>query len=263
MKLPIYQVDAFTDKPFQGNPAAVVLLETPAEAGWMRSVAAEMNLSETAFVCPQEGGFNMRWFTPKVEVELCGHATLASAHVLWESGMVPADHEILFLTRSGRLPIRKEGEFIQMDFPAAGVTTGTLPEGVLPAIGAQPSFIGVSGEKWLLEFADESIVRSLALDFAALRSIKGRGLIATSRSSRQGVDFVSRYFAPWVGIDEDPVTGSAHTILALYWAAKLGKSELVAQQVSSRGGTLRLQVSGNRVLIAGRAVTVFRGELFV
>lgn len=263
MTVPIYQVDAFTDASFKGNPAAVVLLETPAEAEWMRSVAAEMNLSETAFVCPREGGFNLRWFTPKVEVELCGHATLASAHVLWESGLVPDDHEILFLTRSGRLPIRKEGEFIQMNFPSVKVISGTLPEGVLPAIGAQPSFTGISGEKWMLEFADESTVRSLAPDFAALRRVRGRGLIATSRSSRPGVDFVSRYFAPWVGIDEDPVTGSAHTILATYWAAKLGKGELIAQQVSSRGGTLRMKLSGDRVWIAGRAVTVFRGELFV
>ena len=263
MTVPIYQVDAFTDAPFKGNPAAVVLLETPAEAGWMRSVAAEMNLSETAFVCPREGGFNLRWFTPKVEVELCGHATLASAHVLWESGVVPVGDDIAFSTLSGTLNITRELELICMDFPAADVIPGILPEGVLTAIGAEPDFTGISGEKWLLEFADESTVRCLAPDFAALRRVRGRGLIATSRSSRPGVDFVSRYFAPWVGIDEDPVTGSAHTILATYWAEKLGKRELIAQQVSSRGGTLRMKLSGDRVWIAGQAVTVFRGELFV
>lgn len=263
MTIPVYQVDAFTDKPFKGNPAAVVLLEKPAEPSWMLSVAAEMNLSETAFVHPQGNGFHLRWFTPKVEVDLCGHATLASAHVLWESGMVSPEKKITFFTLSGRLEVAKEKDSLQMDFPSTRVVAGDLPEEVMAAVGIVPDFIGISGEKWLMEFEDESVVRRLAPDFNVLRQFKGRGMIATSMSERPGVDFVSRYFAPWIGVDEDPVTGSAHAILAPYWAAKLGKVYLTAQQVSARGGTLQLRISGERVYISGKAVTVIRGELLV
>lgn len=263
MNIPIYQIDAFTDIAFKGNPAAVVLLETPGEPAWMQAVAAEMNLSETSFVFPEGTGFNLRWFTPRTEVELCGHATLSAAHALWESGKVKEGKPITFFTQSGRLSIKKDRDLIEMDFPAAKVIQGDLPEEVVAAIGIVPDFIGISGEKWLLEYEDELTIRKISPDFAALRQYKGRGLIVTSLSERPGVDFVSRYFAPWVGIDEDPVTGSSHVLLAPYWGAKLGKIYLTAQQISARGGTLKLRLSGDRVYIAGKALTVFKGELLV
>ena len=261
IKAPLFQVDAFTDKPFKGNPAAVVLLEENADSGWMQNVAREMNLSETAFVYPKSNSFGLRWFTPKTEVDLCGHATLASAHVLWESGQVPHDQVIKFSTLSGRLSARKTKKNIELDFPANALLPGDLSEEILIAIGGVPEFIGISAEKWLLEFGSEKEIISLSPDFSALRQHTGRGLIVTSRSDKAGVDFVSRYFAPWIGIDEDPVTGSAHTILGPYWSKKLAKNYLTAHQVSERGGVLHLRVSGDRVYIGGQAITIFKGEL--
>ena len=263
MAIPIFQVDAFTDEPFKGNPAGVCLLRAPAEAAWMQSVAAEMNLAETAFPLPEGDGFRLRWFTPKVEVKLCGHATLATAHILWELGLLAPDREARFQTLSGLLTARRDGDLIELDFPARP----PLPrppdwaEAVVGALGLKPAYIGMSAEDVLFEAADEESVRSVRPDFATLRSLPARGVIVTSRSSDPAFDFVSRFFAPAVGVDEDPVTGSSHTVLVPYWAGKLGKTSFTARQVSARGGVLHLKLAGDRVKIAGRAVTVLRGEL--
>lgn len=260
-QIPLYQVDAFTDKPFSGNPAAVMLLQEEAPADWMLKVAREMNLSETAFVCSKGDVFSLRWFTPRVEVELCGHATLSTAHVLWESGAVPVDQPIQFTTLSGLLGARQVEGMIELDFPAGDLVTAQLPAGVIAAVGGAPIYLAASGEKWLLEYGSEQEIIDLAPDFNALAQIKGRGLIVTSCTDRAGVDFVSRYFAPWVGINEDPVTGSAHNILGPYWGARLGKDEMTAHQVSTRGGVIRVRLAGDRVFIGGKAVTVLNGTL--
>jgi len=258
---PFYQVDAFTDIPFSGNPAAVVLLQQDAPAIWLLNVAQEMNPSETAFVYPKAGGISLRWFTPRVEVELCGHATLSAAHVLWESGTVPAGQSIQFTTLSGLLHARLGEKVIELDFPAGDLLPAQLPAGVIAATGGSPIYSAMSGEKWLLEYGSEQEIYDLAPDFNALMQITGRGLIVTSRSDRTGVDFVSRYFAPWIGINEDPVTGSAHTILGPYWGSKLRKNAMTAHQVSARGGVLHVRLAGDRVFIGGKAVTVVQGTL--
>ncbi len=263
MGIPIYQVDAFAEEPFRGNPAGVCLLERPAEAAWMQKVAAEMNLAETAFPLAEGDGFRLRWFTPAVEVKLCGHATLATAHILWERGLLAPGREARFETLSGPLTARRDGDLVELDFPARP----PLPRppdwagSVAGALGVKPVYIGMSAEDVLFEAADEAAVRSIAPDFAALRSLPARGVIVTSRSSDERFDFVSRFFAPAVGVDEDPVTGSSHTVLVPYWAKKLGKTALTAYQASSRGGVLHLRDAGERVKIAGRAVTVIAGEL--
>ena len=258
---PLFQVDAFTDRLFAGNPAAVVIADHNPDRDWMLLVAREMNLSETAFVYPLGDQFGLRWFTPATEVELCGHGTLSAAHILWETALVPVDQAITFNTLSGLLGAQRSGKWITLDFPANALTPGDLPDGVINAVGGEPVFSGVSGEKWLLEYTSEAEIIALAPDFPALSAIPGRGLIVTSRAGRGHVDFVSRYFAPWVGINEDPVTGSAHTILGPYWGAKLHKSEMTAHQVSSRGGVLRVRLADGRVFISGQAITVFNGTL--
>src|SRR5512136_1115944 len=265
MGIPIFQVDAFTEEPFKGNPAGVCLLRGPAEAGWMQNVAAEMNLAETAFPLPEGDGFRLRWFTPKVEVKLCGHATLATAHILWERGVLAPDREARFETLSGRLAARRDGGLIELDFPARP----PLPEppdwadAVVGALGIKPVYIGMSAEDVIFEAADEAAVRTIAPDFATLRSLPARGVIVTSRSADKRFDFVSRFFAPAVGVDEDPVTGSSHTVLVPYWASKLGKESFTAYQASARGGVLHLKLAGDRVKIAGKAVTVISGQLLV
>ncbi|MGZ5488014.1 MAG: PhzF family phenazine biosynthesis protein [Candidatus Aminicenantales bacterium] len=271
MSIPIYQVDAFTEEPFKGNPAGVCLLPGPAnpvvadEASWMQSVAAEMNLAETAFPLREGDGFRLRWFTPKVEVKLCGHATLATAHILWETGLVPADRELRFQTLSGLLTARRDGGLIELDFPSRP----PLPkppdwaDAVVGALGIKPVYIGMSAEDILFEAASEGAVRSVEPDFATLRSLPARGVIVTSRSADSRYDFVSRFFAPAVGVDEDPVTGSSHTVLVPYWAGRLGKTTFTAYQASARGGILHLRLDGDRVKIAGKAVTVIKGELLV
>jgi PhzF family phenazine biosynthesis protein len=261
VKIPIYQVDAFTDQPFQGNPAAVVILEKTQPAQWMQLVAREMNLSETAFVYRQENGYKLQWFTPRTEIELCGHATLATAHVLWESGRETPEARIRFSTRSGWLSAEKKQGIIELDFPAAGSKTGDLTEELIAAIGSVPESVHISGEKWLLEYPDEADIVNMKPDFGKLIKFSGRGLIVTSRSERPGIDFVSRYFAPWVGVNEDPVTGSAHCILGPYWGEKLGKNHLMGRQLSARGGTVHVRLSGERVYIGGQAVTIFHGEM--
>src|SRR5688572_14143291 len=207
-------IDAFTDRPFAGNPAAVCLLDRQREDSWMRSVAAEMNLSETAFVRAVENGFELRWFTPAIEVELCGHATLASAHALWAEGVVPSNESISFHTKSGTLRCKHSGDLIELDFPATPAVPADPPAGLCEALLIRPSFVGRSKFDKFLVLESEEVVRGLKPDFQALRRIQGmRGVIVTSRSSDARFDFVSRYFAPGAGIDEDPVTGSAHCCL--------------------------------------------------
>ena len=257
------QVDAFTNRAFAGNPAAVcVLREMPPER-WMRDVAREMNLSETAFLVPGEDGYDLRWFTPAVEVELCGHATLASAHVLWEDGHLTEGRQARFHTRSGLLTAERRGEWIELDFPAKIVApVGEAPAELLPALGiAGAKFVGKNAFDYLVEVDSEEMVRALAPDYSTLRKVPVRGVIVTARSSRPEFDFVSRFFAPGSGVDEDPVTGSAHTALGPYWAGILGKREFTAFQASARGGVVKVRLQGDRVLLGGQAATVMVGEL--
>jgi PhzF family phenazine biosynthesis protein len=259
--LAITQVDAFSSAPFAGNPAAVCVLPQARADAWMQSVAAELNLSETAFLTPRADGYGLRWFTPAVEVDLCGHATLASAHVLWETGALAAAQTARFHTRSGLLTAARRGDWIELDFPATPAEESAAPEGLAGALGARPLFVGRSRFDLLVELADEAAVRALRPDFGRLAAIDARGVIVTSRSSDPGRDFVSRFFAPQSGIDEDPVTGSSHCCLGPFWGARLGKTALLARQVSARGGELRLELSGERVRLQGQAVTVVRGDL--
>jgi len=261
MPIRIVQVDAFTSQPFAGNPAAVCVLSSEPAEPWMRDVAREMNLAETAFLVPQADGYNLRWFTPAVEVALCGHATVASAHVLWEDGHLPPAVQARFHTRSGLLTADRRGDWIELDFPATLAAPCEPPPGLLGALGAQAKFVGKSKFDYLVEVESEEQLRALAPDHTRLRQLPVRGVIVTARSSTPKFDFVSRFFAPGSGIDEDPVTGSAHCALGPYWSAKLGNAELTAFQASARGGVVRVRVQGDRVLLGGQAVTVLRGEL--
>lgn len=261
MGLKIFHIDAFTDKPFTGNPAAVCLLKKMPKAGWMQAVAAEMNLSETAFVAPVKGGFRLKWFTPSTEVELCGHATLASAHALWSSGAVRQQEEIRFHTLSGQLTAVRAGNWIELDFPARALKPAATPAGLAQALGKKPLALYRSGPYYIAEFRDENAVRRITPDFQALKRLPMLDIAVTARGDGKPYDFVSRLFAPAEGVNEDPVTGSAHCGLAPYWAKKLGRTEFLARQVSLRGGTLRLRLAGGRVKIQGQAVTVCTGEL--
>lgn len=263
MSLDLYQVDAFTDGPFGGNPAAVCLLPEPRGAEWMQLVAREMNLSETAFLHPEDGHWRLRWFTPAVEVELCGHATLASAHVLWESGRLSPGEPARFQTLSGLLMAERRDDAIELDFPARTAGKVEPPEGLAEALGVTPRFTGKSRYDYLLEVASEEEVRAAVPDFGRLRALPVRGVILTAAASTAPYDFVSRFFAPGAGVDEDPVTGSAHCTLGPYWAARLGKSSLLAWQASARGGAVRVRIEGERVKLGGRAITVLRGQLLV
>lgn len=254
----IFQVDAFTSEPFRGNPAAVCLLDAPRDTTWMQSVAAEMNLSETAFLDEQEGGFGLRWFTPTTEVDLCGHATLASAHVLWQMGAT--EPCLRFHTRSGTLTARRDDAGIHMDFPAAPATSLDPPAGLAEGLGATPVWVGANRFDYLVELADAAAVRVLAPDLDRLRAFPVRGVIVTAVGGVEA-DFISRFFAPAVGVDEDPVTGSAHCCLGPYWSERLGRADLVGYQASARGGHVGVHVAGARVVLSGRAVTVLSGEL--
>ncbi|MGD9635514.1 MAG: PhzF family phenazine biosynthesis protein [Pirellulales bacterium] len=261
MAQPIWQIDAFTDRPFAGNPAAVCFLEDERDAGWMQSLAGEMNLSETAFVRPLADGFSLRWFTPTIEVPLCGHATLASAHFLYASGKVPPADAIRFHTKSGVLTASRNGERIELDFPATLPQEGTPPTGLLAALGLKSSpFIGKTSLDTYLVLTEPERLRTLAPDFAALGPL-AHGVIITAASDDERYDFLSRFFAPAAGINEDPVTGSAHCALAPYWIKRLGRQELTGCQASKRGGTVYTRLAGDRVILAGHAVTVLRGEL--
>jgi PhzF family phenazine biosynthesis protein len=263
MSIRIVQVDAFTNHPFAGNPAAVCVLREAVPDQWMRDVAREMNLSETAFLVPQGDGFHLRWFTPAVEVDLCGHATVASAHVLWADGHLAEGRQARFHTRSGLLTADRNGDWIELDFPAKIAAATEPPPELLPALGvAEARFIGKNAFDYFVEVDSEATVRALAPDHTRLRKLPVRGVIVTARSSTPGFDFVSRFFAPGSGIDEDPVTGSAHTALGPYWAEILGKNEMTGFQASARGGVVKVRMAGDRVKLGGQAVTVMTGEFF-
>jgi PhzF family phenazine biosynthesis protein len=263
MGLPLFQVDAFTDRPFAGNPAAVCVLDGERDDAWLQSVAAEMNLSETAFLRGAGTDWQLRWFTPAVEVDLCGHATLASAHALWEAGFADPAAPLLFQTRSGALAASRRGEEIELDFPAEPASPAEPPSGLLDALGVTARFVGRNRLDYLVEVESEEWLRGIRPRFAALATAGGpvRGVIVTSPSADPRFDFVSRYFAPAVGIDEDPVTGAAHCCLGPFWGERLGRSELVGFQASPRGGIVRVRLGRGRVFLGGRAVTVLRGEL--
>jgi PhzF family phenazine biosynthesis protein len=270
-------VDAFAERPFTGNPAAVCILNAPAEEEWMRRVAREMNLSETAFLHPHGGGdvddgYRLRWFTPTVEIALCGHATLASAHVLWESGRLPLAQQARFHTMSGLLTAEWQPEhrqqttdgmegMIVLDFPATPQQPCPAPAGLEEALGASLNYVGKTAFDVLVEVDSEQTVRGLKPNHSALAALPVRGVMVTSRSSDPAFDFVSRFFGPGAGIPEDPVTGSAHCCLGPYWGGLLGKTDLVGHQVSARGGVVHVGVRGDRVRLAGRAITMMRGEL--
>jgi PhzF family phenazine biosynthesis protein len=258
----LFQVDSFADEVFGGNPAAVCLLGGPAGPVWMQSVASEMNLSETAFVEPRDTGYRLRWFTPVAEVALCGHATLASAHVLYETGLASPAAPVRFDSVSGPLIVRREDGLLVMDFPARRAEEIPPPAGLLDALGvASVVWSGRGEEDTMVVLGQEDDVTGLWPDTVALAGLETRGVIVTAPASRPGADFVSRFFAPAVGIAEDPVTGSAHCTLAPYWADRLGRDSLTGYQASARGGTVRVRLAGDRVLLAGRAVTVFAGQL--
>jgi PhzF family phenazine biosynthesis protein len=253
------QVDAFTSEPFKGNPAAVMLLDSPQSDQWMQNVATEMNLSETAFVNKSDEAFDLRWFTPLHEVDLCGHATLASAHVLWESGILGKDEIATFNTRSGILTARKVGKKICINLPSEPCSEAEAPAEIEKALGLKPLFVGRNRMGYLVEVESEKELRELTPDFMELAKINAQSIMVTAKSS--SFDFISRFFDPHEMAKEDPVTGSAHCCLAPYWAGKLGKTEMNAFQASKRGGHLHLSLVGDRVDIIGEAVTVIRGEL--
>jgi len=262
MNTPIWQVDAFTNEPFRGNPAGVCVLEEPRSETWMQQVAAEMNLSETAFLVPQERGFQLRWFTPACEVRLCGHATLASAHVLWSEGIVEPSRSIEFETlHSGVLSAKRAGSGIELDFPARVPQEVPPLEGLAEALGLEPLLVARAARDFLVLADSEETVRALSPDFFRLRRVEARGVIVTAPAAE--FDFVSRFFGPAVGIDEDPVTGSAHCALCPFWAERLGKPEMVGYQASARGGVVTVALVDDRVKLAGNAVTTVRGELLV
>lgn len=260
----ITQVDAFTDRAFGGNPAAVCILTEPRDEGWMQNVAREMNLSETAFLVRgerRENAFDLRWFTPAVEVDLCGHATLASAHVLWEEEHLPLGDTARFHTRSGLLTAERRGPWIELDFPSKPQSEAPTPAELARALGVTPHYVGRNAFDYLVEVRSEAAVRDLEPDFTLLRTIATRGIIVTAPADDARIDFVSRFFAPCAGVDEDPVTGSAHCCLGPFWADRFGKSELLARQLSPRGGTVRVRMAGERVILGGQAITVLRAEL--
>ena len=261
MQQEVFQVDAFTAEAFGGNPAGVCVMAAPADEGWMQCVAGEMNLSETAFLHRRGDGFNLRWFTPEVEVDLCGHATLASAHVLWDSGEIADDEKAVFHTRSGVLTASRKGDWIELDFPATPAEAVEAPAELVDALGVEPVFVGKSIFDYLVEVGTEEEVRGVAPDFGLLAKVPCRGVMVTSRASGGRFDFVSRFFAPGTGVNEDPVTGSAHCTLGPFWQSRMGKSEFLAYQASRRGGEVRVRVDGDRVLLGGQAVTVMRGIL--
>jgi PhzF family phenazine biosynthesis protein len=257
-------VDAFAEEPFTGNPAGVCLLEAWPEDAWMQRVAAELHLSETAFAHPRpDGDWALRWFTPTVEVDLCGHATLASAHALWEDGHLASDAPARFHTRSGLLTARREGTRIVLDFPAKHAVAEPLRADLTSALGAsEVRWSGRNAFDYLLELSDEGAVRALAPDHGALARLPVRGVIVTARAETgRPYDFVSRFFAPGSGIAEDPVTGSSHCALAPYWVERIGRNPLVGYQASARGGTVGVEVAGDRVRLSGTAVTVLRAQL--
>jgi predicted PhzF superfamily epimerase YddE/YHI9 len=263
MSLAITVVDAFTDTPFGGNPAAVCVLEHDPDKRWMQQVACEMALSETAFLVPRDDAWALRWFTPTVEVDLCGHATLASAHVLWGCGRVPTGEVLRFRTRSGELTATRRDEWIWLDFPALPCEWADAPPGLRDALGAHVKAVLQSRFDLLVELESEAVVRDLAPDLELVARLPARGIIVTAPASTPGFDFVSRFFGPRVGVPEDPVTGSAHCALGPFWGDRLGRDALVAYQASARGGVVKVELRGERVGLGGQAVTVLEGMLKV
>lgn len=262
MKLKIYQVDAFTEQMFKGNPAAVCILTVEKSNSWLQQVAAEMNLSETAFLYPKENCYKLRWFTPEREVNLCGHATLASAHVLWEQGAVKEDKRISFQTKGGHLTAQKNNDWIELNFPLEPEKETEVPDKLLESLDVTPKYIGKNCFDYLIEVESEQIVKGLKPNFNLLQDVKTRGVIVTSASNSQKYDFVSRFFAPRVGVNEDPVTGSAHCCLGAYWQKRFAKKDFLAYQASQRGGIIKVQVCDNeRVILGGQATTVLEGEI--
>lgn len=266
MSRPIFIVDAFTERAFAGNPAAVCLLDGPAPEAFMAQTAAEMNLSETAFLWPEQDGYRLRWFTPAVEVNLCGHATLASAHVLWETGRLATGTEAKFYTRSGLLRATRSDGLISLYFPPYELVSSGPITGLAAALGIHEADVLETmayADNVLVRLKNEGLVRKLSPDFSRIRKLSPRAVAVTAESEQEGVDFVSRFFVPKGGVNEDPVTGSAHTALAPYWSARLGRPQLTAYQASSRGGTLLLEVTPELVTLSGRAVTVVSGQFHV
>lgn len=260
MATTIYTVDSFTNVPFAGNPAAVCVLDSPRDEAWMQSVASEMNLSETAFLWPEGDCWRLRWFTPTVEVDLCGHATLASAHVLWAHGYCNRSQTLQFSTRSGILGAQCDSDWIELDFPAdPPIACTAIPE--LHTLGVAVQWVGRNSMDVFVRVADAALVRTLTPDMTVLARIATRGIVVTAASDMAGIDFVSRFFGPAVGVNEDPVTGSAHCGLAPYWGAILHKTQMVGQQCSARGGLVKTTLHGDRVLLGGQAVTVMKAEL--
>lgn len=256
MAITLFQVDSFAPELFKGNPAGVCVLPLEPPESWMQSVALEVNLSETAFLWPETEGYRLRWFTPAAEVPLCGHATLASAHVLWQMGYIEVTAVARFHTLSGLLTARKSGEWIELDFPANPPAETAPPARLAEALGLEPTYVGKSSIGYLAEVPSEDTVRALDSTSSSLMDAAGEGLMVTARTLEGPYDFISRFFAPHVGIAEDPVTGAAHTTLAPYWSTKLGKRELLAYQASPRGGEVRVRIAGDRVHLGGQAVTV-------
>lgn len=257
----IYQVDAFTEKSFSGNPAGVCVLNERLDEELMEKIAMEINLSDTAFLVKEDEGYNLRWFTPNAEVDLCGHATLASAHILWEKGYLRKDQEAKFRTKSGLLTAKMNNSWIELNFPAVPEEEMEPPAELLEALEVEAVYIGKNKFDYLIEVKSEEIVRKIKPNFVKLVKVSARGVIVTSKAKEY--DFVSRFFAPEIGILEDPVTGSAHCCLGPYWQKKLNKDEFIAYQASERGGILKVKVLGDRVLISGKAVTVLEGELLI
>ncbi|VAX20234.1 Phenazine biosynthesis protein PhzF like [hydrothermal vent metagenome] len=261
---PIFVADAFTDEAFCGNPAGVALLDEFPGDELLQKISAEINLSETAFLVKKNAGYDLRWFTPTTEVDLCGHATLASAHLLWEIGEVYKNSTIRFDTRSGPLFARLTKQGVNLDFPVTEVTEAQIPGKLADGlkIHDQPAVMK-AGADYLVELPTQDDVLAVAPDFKTLAKVEMRGVIVTAKSNETDIDFVSRFFAPSAGINEDPVTGSAHCALASYWGEKLGKTEMTARQVSKRGGTLQISLDGDRVTLTGKAITTWRGEFLV
>ncbi len=263
MSQEIFQVDSFTGVPFKGNPAGVCILSEPAEERWMQNVAREMNLSETAFLVPRENRYDLRWFTPALEVDLCGHATLASAHILWETERADRNETLRFDTRSGELTAEWKIPLIIMNFPALPDKSVTPPPELMEGLdlGMDIEHVGQNRDDYIVLLGSEEAVRALKPNFTLLKSLDTRGVMVTSPSAGADYDFISRFFAPGAGVDEDPVTGSAHSCLGPFWADRLGKNKLVGYQASARGGVVHVEVIGDRVEISGEAVTVLRAEI--
>jgi PhzF family phenazine biosynthesis protein len=263
----LFHVDAFAEEPFTGNPAGVCVLDEPKPESWMLLVAREMNLSETAFLARKGTGYDLRWFTPTTEVSLCGHATLASAHVIWQERLIANTETIVFMTKSGELRARRDANNIELDFPSRQVQQVPHQDELNQALRITPIFTGKyslpNGDLYLLEMDSDRGVKAIAPNYQQLLSSGARAVIVTSPSSDSRYDFVSRFFAPAVGINEDPVTGSAHCYLTPYWGSRLGKNEMTGYQASERTGIVTCKWAGDRVSLGGKAVTIFRAELLV